>query len=107
METTTKSLLHVTNEPSTSNCEKRKADNSDSAVEEKRQKVDDSTTKEATVENVGSVVMTQSEDTEDGDCESTSDSWKPQSYSKYTKRFTEATVEHGTEIDATLVPQSK
>lgn len=107
METTAKSLLHVTDEPSTSVREKRKADDNGTAVEEKRPKVDDSTTtKEATVVNVGSVVMAQ-DDTEDGDCESTSDSWKPQNYSKYTKRFTEATIEHGTEIDATLVPQSK
>lgn len=114
VEPTTKSLLQVSDEPSTSNGEKRKVDDdNNSIIDTKRSKLEDSsssTTEETqssiTIEHIGSVVMTQNDDIEDSQSEM-SDISKPQFFSKYTKRFTEAAVEHGTEIDANLIPQSK
>lgn len=114
VEPTTKSLLQVSDEPSTSNGEKRKVDDdNNSIIDTKRSKLEDSsssTTEETqssiTIEHIGSVVMTQNDDIEDSQSEM-SDISKPQIFSKYTKRFTEAAVEHGTEIDANLIPQSK
>lgn len=110
-------MLQISEEPNTSSAEKRKAvKDIESDTDAKRSKTDECSNEHEndivmTDENaVNSTVSSQSEqvskETEPQPAPA-SEASKPKTSSKRAQRLAEKSIEHGTDIDPNLLPQSK
>lgn len=117
IEPTTKTFLKISDEPSTSSgVFKRKAnDTIDDVDHVKRTKIDECSksdeneTAMTTDENaeISTAPTLENDQTKESNADSTPESSKPRNTSKSGRLLAEKSIEHGTEIDSNLVPQTK